>query len=205
MKHTSESLGMSFGYLSPNEIKYLKTLSNSFKEPPVIVNIGAGAGTSGLSFMESRKDKFLYTIDITDKSNPFGCLEAERIQFKNAGFCLDEHNHQIHKDSVTVGKNWKDYYVDGSHKKIDLVFIDGEHSYEGCIGDFESWLPNVKKNGIISIHDYNKKEAFKDKFVKGQPHPVALLGVDKAVSELLSNSDIELIGTSDSIIAFRVK
>jgi len=38
-------------------------------------------------------------------------------------------------------------------KEIDVLFIDGDHSYEGVKQDFEMYAPLVKKNGIIVFHD----------------------------------------------------
>src|SRR5262245_8562946 len=37
--------------------------------------------------------------------------------------------------------------------KIDFLFIDGDHSYEGCKADLDSWLPKVKPGGIVALHD----------------------------------------------------
>ncbi len=36
---------------------------------------------------------------------------------------------------------------------IRLLFIDGDHSYEGCKRDFWLWAPFVVPGGIIAIHD----------------------------------------------------
>jgi predicted O-methyltransferase YrrM len=38
-------------------------------------------------------------------------------------------------------------------KTIDLLFIDGDHSYEGVKKDFELYKSSVSKNGIIAFHD----------------------------------------------------
>lgn len=38
---------------------------------------------------------------------------------------------------------------------FDLVFIDGDHSYEGCRLDLELALAKVKFGGVIALHDYN--------------------------------------------------
>jgi predicted O-methyltransferase YrrM len=38
-------------------------------------------------------------------------------------------------------------------KEIDVIFIDGDHSYEGCKKDIENWYPRMKKGGVMLFHD----------------------------------------------------
>ena len=42
-------------------------------------------------------------------------------------------------------------YLNGN--KIDFLFIDGDHTYEGVKQDFEMYSPLLNKNGIIAFHD----------------------------------------------------
>lgn len=49
----------------------------------------------------------------------------------------------------------------------DLIFIDADHSYEGCRADILAYRPLVKPGGILSGHDYD------------------LPGVKQAVDELI--------------------
>lgn len=40
-------------------------------------------------------------------------------------------------------------------ESVDLVFIDGDHSYVGVKKDFDSWISKVKVGGYIIFHDYS--------------------------------------------------
>ncbi len=44
-------------------------------------------------------------------------------------------------------------YIETGGEKVDFVFIDGDHSYEGLRGDWESWNDLVLPFGIIALHD----------------------------------------------------
>lgn len=39
------------------------------------------------------------------------------------------------------------------NKKVDVIFIDGDHSYEGCKADIENWYPQMKEGGVMLFHD----------------------------------------------------
>jgi hypothetical protein len=43
--------------------------------------------------------------------------------------------------------------VAGWHQSIGLLWIDGDHSYEGAKKDFELWSPFVVTGGRIAFHD----------------------------------------------------
>lgn len=38
---------------------------------------------------------------------------------------------------------------------IDILFVDGDHSYDAVLNDISLYLPKIKNGGIISGHDYN--------------------------------------------------
>ena len=41
--------------------------------------------------------------------------------------------------------------------RIDLLYIDGGHSYEQVKGDFENFSKHVRRNGYMIFDDYGKK------------------------------------------------
>ena len=40
-------------------------------------------------------------------------------------------------------------------KEFAFLFIDADHTYEGCKADFEAWSPLIKSGGEIAFHDNN--------------------------------------------------
>lgn len=186
MAHTAHSVVDWTGYLYHAEVDALQDMARSLPDNPHVVNIGAGNGTSGLAFMESRKDLHLYTIDIQLESSPFGCLAGEEAVFRDAGFWGDPRHEQIHGDSKEVGRNWRNL----GYPQVDMVFVDGGHQYHEAVGDITIWLPLIKDDGIMAVHDFEKT-------VK------VWHGVDKAVREYLVGK-YEKVLQIDTLIAFRV-
>jgi predicted O-methyltransferase YrrM len=184
---TSEEIRDRFNYLFRDELVALKRYARALPPNPTIINIGAGSGTSGLAFLESRTDATVVTIDITNTDSPFGSLYSERAVVKNSGINTTGRWTQIHSDSKTA------YWPN----QVDMVFIDGDHSYEGCRGDIEVWLPRLRAGGLLLVHDYKKTEAIAmlQYDPKTMPHYKEWRGVDKAVDDLLETDTVAHVET----------
>lgn len=151
--HYAMDLAHWLGYLTQHEVMALHTIARGImKDHPVIVNIGVGAGTSSLAMAESNRDARMISVDISP-GGPLGGLESERNAFIGANLFPP---FQILADSKELPKSWKkdNYKVD----KIDLLFIDGDHTYPGIRGDIEAWLPLVAEGGWILFHDYGSPD-----------------------------------------------
>ena len=37
--------------------------------------------------------------------------------------------------------------------RFEVIFIDGDHSFKGCLGDFISTYPHLEENGSMIFHD----------------------------------------------------
>lgn len=73
--------------------------------------------------------------------------------------------------------------------QIDLIFIDGDHSYEACKADIVAWSPFVKKGGVIAFHDFGSRAD----------------GVTRAIFEEIKGGRFaEIVGVAGTIIAFRM-
>lgn len=177
---TSESIANAFGYLHADELVAFKKTVETLPDNSTCINIGAGSGTSGLVFMESQKVSKLYTIDLFAKQRPEGALENELMALQQSGFVNDSRYHQIQGDSIMVGNAW-------NHGLVDMVFIDGDHSYQHCAGDIFAWLLNLRAGGIIALHDYGTE---------------VWPGVKKSTDEILGK--FEVITHVNTFIAFKI-
>ena len=54
--------------------------------------------------------------------------------------------------------------------KIDYLHIDADHTYEGVKNDFELYSTLLSENGIISIHDTDKRYWDNFETYDGEPH-----------------------------------
>jgi predicted O-methyltransferase YrrM len=145
---TANEMSQWLGYLSLDEVAFLKKVASKMTDYAVFVNIGAGAGTSGLAMREANANAQLYTIDISP-GGPLGGLSGERTLFNRA---QKELPIQILADSKEYGKDWP------KDRQIDLLFIDGDHTDVGVTGDIKAWLPHVKSGGNILLHDYGSND-----------------------------------------------
>jgi hypothetical protein len=169
-------LAKAFGYLRLVEVELLRRCADALPPDPIIINIGAGAGTSALTFAEARPDAHVITVDIS-AGGPLGGMEGERNAFDDAHIPYPE---QILGRSAMVGRLW-------NRGLVDMVFVDGDHSTKGVEGDVEGWLPHIKIGGIIAFHDY------------GDRWPRVVAVVDKTVAV---NPDYMLFDRDDTTIAF---
>lgn len=48
-------------------------------------------------------------------------------------------------------------YYKKNYGKLDLLLIDGDHSYEGVLEDYSTYSPLVRQGGVIALHDIAPK------------------------------------------------
>jgi len=132
-------------YCSPWEGAFLEGLVANCPDPARIVEIGTGKGSSlvrilyGLALHE---DARVWTIDLLEQDEAREALEAAQVPNWRYTFLVG--------DSAEIGGlDWE---------PLDLVFIDGSHSYEGVKADVEAWAPHVKEEGVLVFHDYKNRK-----------------------------------------------
>jgi len=128
---------------------------NSF---PVDTSAGTHKGNSLFSFAQAIKDLELKTelhaVD-TWQGDKHAGFYKDKV-YKKFLEIADEHYEDV---KVIPHRILFDEAVDKfEDNSIDILHIDGLHTYEAVKHDFENWLPKVnKKRGIILLHDVCEK------------------------------------------------
>jgi len=87
----------------------------------------------------------------------------------------------LEEDSNAVNfQNLKKKYFDDN--LIDFAFIDGNHSYKGCLKDLENTITISKKGTVIIIDDYES----------GPPNGFAIKDVTNAVNDFAKSKNIKV-------------
>ena len=55
---------------------------------------------------------------------------------------------------VTIHRMFSDEWFESKPEKVDWIYIDGDHGYQGCLNDLENALKIVKPGGMIMGDDY---------------------------------------------------
>lgn len=127
-------------------------------KPEVIVELGTHKGNSLFSFAQAIKDNKLKT-----ELHGVDTWEGD----KHAG----HYGEDIYKAFLDISKKFYREVDIVPHKmlfdsalaefkdnSIDILHIDGLHTYKAVKHDFETWLPKVRKDsGIILFHDVCEK------------------------------------------------
>jgi hypothetical protein len=78
--------------------------------------------------------------------------------------------------------------------KLDLIFIDGDHSYEGVKKDFELYSQILTSNGMIMIHDTDKE--FSDSLIVSEDEKKDFIKFDgptRLIEDLKNNPGWNLV------------
>lgn len=124
-----------------------------FIKPERIVELGTYWGTSFFAFCQAVKDFNLATecvaIDTWEGDEHTGKYDSEAFET----FCRIEKQLFSNINIRQLKMRFDDalnHIDDGS---VDLLHIDGCHEYDAVKEDYQSWLPKLKKNGIVLFHD----------------------------------------------------
>ena len=146
------------------------------------VEIGCYAGGSACLMLQ-RENTNVFSIDLGNPINPD--VVKQNVNKLNKHTNNYNYIQGSSHDLEIINKLIE--YID----EIDILFIDGDHSYDGVILDFEMYSKLVKSGGYIIFDDYNDY----------QYSPQVKPAVDTIVSNLKNSYNI--IGTVKNTLGAR--
>lgn len=127
-------------------------------QPSMVVELGTHKGTSLFSMCQAAKDAKLdtafFAVD-TWKGDEHSGLYGEDV-FELVNKIKDNFYPTVELKlmRMTFDEAQKGF----EEGWIDLLHIDGLHTYEAVKHDFECWLPKVRDDGIILMHDIHEHQ-----------------------------------------------
>lgn len=120
--------------------------------PSLLVELGAFYGESYFGFCQALDENAIrcrcYAVD-TWAGDEHGGQYGEEIYSDVAAYNREHYASFSHLLRMTFDEALSSF----SEASIDILHIDGFHSYEAVRHDFESWLPKVRPGGIVLLHD----------------------------------------------------
>ena len=126
--------------------------------PGTVVELGTHTGVSYSAFAQAVQilglDTATYAVDTWKGDNQAGFYDED--VFKEWSSFHDHHFSAFSRLVRSTFEEALSKFPDGS---VDLLHIDGLHTYEAVRQDFESWFPKLSHRAVVLMHDTNVREA----------------------------------------------
>jgi hypothetical protein len=125
--------------------------------PSVVVELGTQSGNSYAAFAQAVQllglDTACYAID-TWTGDPQAGFYDETVFAEWSAF----HERHFSGFSRLVRSTFDEARATFADRSIELLHIDGLHTYDAVRHDFETWLPKLGDRGVVLLHDINVRE-----------------------------------------------
>lgn len=126
--------------------------------PRTIVELGTAGGTSMFSFAQAAKDsRIVVKIHAVDtwKGDEHTGDYSEKVYIRVKQIIESTYSMVNIQLMRMLFDDARDTFEDGS---VDLLHIDGLHTYDAVKHDFNTWLPKMSETGVIIFHDISERK-----------------------------------------------
>ncbi|MDJ1185076.1 class I SAM-dependent methyltransferase [Roseofilum casamattae] len=124
----------------------------SKQQPKVVMEIGTAQGGTLLAWCRIAKE-LVISVDLEDGIHGGGYFPQKQRLYKELATGRDGVRVELIQDDSQKDETRKQVEKILAGRKIDILFIDGDHRLEGVTRDFELWSPLVKPGGHVVFHD----------------------------------------------------
>ena len=137
----------------PFTFKLIEVLS-----PNIIVELGTHSGNSFCVFNQAVKKLNLvskcFAIDTWEGDKHSGQYDSNVFN-DLFDYCKIHYS----QSAFLIKKSFDEALEDFKNDSIDLLHIDGLHTYEAVCNDFYNWLPKLSSQGVVLFHDIEVYES----------------------------------------------
>lgn len=110
------------------------------------VEIGVAEGVSARALRSVlAADGVLWLVDPYVPGALFGVNMARIVARRCVGAGAGPSVRWVRRSSREAVRDWTD--------PIDFLFVDGDHTYDGCRADVVEWSPHLEPGGLLVLHD----------------------------------------------------
>ena len=125
--------------------------------PRVFVELGTRSGNSYAAFAQAVQQLGLasagYAVD-TWKGDPQAGFYDESVYLEWKAY----HDSRYSAFSTLIRSTFDEAAVHFSDGSVNLLNIDGYHTAEPVMHDFDTWRPRMSERGVVLMHDINVRE-----------------------------------------------
>lgn len=122
-------------------------IKTQMRKPQSYLEVGIGNGGSWMTFSYFNRK----TLKISHAVDNLSYYQAIGQKIQEIDYIKDYLSQDI--EDVQFNNMDSKAYLSDCIYKYDVIFIDGDHSYEGVKTDYQHALPLMNDNGIMIFHD----------------------------------------------------
>jgi hypothetical protein len=142
------------------QIRYRRDLWQLFKRPGAAAEIGVAEGNNSRDMLEWKlfgkpAVTLLYMVDrwrcVPDQAGD----AAMPQEWHDQNLAQVRAKIQPYQDRALILRGDSNQMAEEvPDQSLTLLYIDGDHSYEGVFRDLRLWTPKVKVGGFVALHDF---------------------------------------------------
>jgi hypothetical protein len=177
------------GWMKESDLQAIERIAQGLPEAGVAVEIGSFLGRSAVAWAQSAPTATLHCIDVWSEPGwfedpggapaPAGDLSRYTGSYEGTFRAVTGPypNVIVHQGRSTDPWDIAD---------VDLVFVDGDHSFAAVRADLEYWSSRLQAGGLLCGHDFSS-------------HP-SLIGVTQAVMDFALQRNLSLFSPGGTTI-----